>query len=173
MRIGLASVLVAIWILLWGELSLANLLSGIMVSIGLLAAFPRDRRADAVRIVLRPIAFVRLAAYFSRQLVVSNVQLTRDVLTRRPTIHTGVVACPLQAPSTRLVTVLVSLLALTPGTMPVDLELDLEPPVLHIHVTHLGDPDSIRRAVAHLETLVLSAFTPVSFLRNAPTEDRS
>jgi multicomponent Na+:H+ antiporter subunit E len=104
---------------------------------------------------------------------VSNVQLTRDVLTRRPTIHTGVVACPLQAPSTRLVTVLVSLLALTPGTMPVDLELDLEPPVLHIHVTHLGDPDSIRRAVAHLETLVLSAFTPVSFLRNAPTEDRS
>jgi multicomponent Na+:H+ antiporter subunit E len=172
-RFGLAAVLVAMWILLWGDVSPANLISGIVVSAGLLAAFPGDRRSDAVRLVVRPLGLLRLVGHFLLQLVVSNVQLTRTVLSGRRTMHTGVVICPLQAPSTRLLTVLVNMLVLAPGTMPVDLDLEADPPVLYLHVLDQPDHDAVRHSVAMLEARVLAAFTPVSFLRHGPTENPS
>ena len=158
MRVGLAGALVAIWVLLWGEASFANVLSGVLVAVALLTVFPSDAREGAPRFVVRPVAFLRLVGYFIVQLVVSNVLLTREVLSRRSRIRTGVVACELRTGSTRIMTIMANLLALTPGTMTVDAEDD--PVVLHIHVLQLHDVDDVRAQVAHLEWLVLRAFGP-------------
>ena len=158
-RIGIAASLVVLWTLLWGDLSAANLLSGTLVAVVLLAAFPGDRRDDAVRYVIRPVATMRLIAWFVVQLVRSNVLLTREVLSPRSRIHTGVVACPMRTSSSRVTTIVANVIALTPGTMTVD--IDREPPVLHVHVLKLDDVDAVRQSVTELETLVLAAFRPL------------
>lgn len=158
MRVGLAGALVVIWVLLWGEASFANVASGVVIAIALLTVFPSDTPEGAPRFVVRPLAFLRLVGYFVAQLVVSNILLTREVLSRRSRIRTGVVTCELRTGSTRIMTIVANLIALTPGTMTVDVEAD--PVVLHIHVLKLDDVEDVRAQVAHLEWLVLQAFGP-------------
>jgi multicomponent Na+:H+ antiporter subunit E len=158
MRIGIASALVALWVLLWGDLSVANVVSGIAIASALLLAFPGDRRADAVRFVIRPVAALRLVLWFAAQLVVSNVLLAREIVRRQSQVRTGVVACPMRTASTRLITVITNMIALTPGTMTVEMSED--PIVLHVHVLKLDDPDTVRADVRELEDRVLAAFGP-------------
>lgn len=147
--------LVAIWLLLWGELSVANVLSGLAVAAILLVVFPMDRRITP-RYVFRPIATARFLAYFLRQVVISNVVLSREVLSPRPRIHTGVVAAPVVGCSPGLLTFIANMTALTPGTMAVEVSLD--PPTVYIHVLHLHDIDRVRRDIARLNELAVRAF---------------
>ena len=44
--VGLVAVLIAIWLLAWGSVSWANVLSGIAVAIGLMIVLPDIRHAD-------------------------------------------------------------------------------------------------------------------------------
>jgi multicomponent Na+:H+ antiporter subunit E len=157
MRIGIASALVLLWLLLWGDVSLANVVSGIAVATVLLAAFPEDR-SDAARHLLRPLAAVRLLAWFIAQLVGANVLLTREVLSRRSRIRTGVVACELETTSSRVTTLITNLIALTPGTMTV--ATTYQPTTLYVHVLQLHDVEKVRSSVRRLESLVVAAFEP-------------
>lgn len=172
--------LTVIWVLLWGEPSVANVLSGIVVSSLLLAVFPgrRGTRPDLGR--PRPIGLVRFLAYVGVQFVVSNVLVAREIVTRRSRVRTGVVACRLRTESPSMIAFLANIVALTPGTMPVDVETD--PPTLYVHVLMLKDPASARRDVARLESLAVRAFgtaadiarvsgTPAPDARGAMTKD--
>ena len=86
--------LTTIWVLLWGRLSVANVVSGLLVSTLLLVLYPTGATGrDGGRV--RPIAIVKLVGYVAVQVVVSNVLLTRRVLSRHPNVRTGIVACPL------------------------------------------------------------------------------
>src|SRR3546814_13501079 len=60
--VAVAAVLVVVWTLLWGELSLANVVSGALVALLVLVAFPVDHDVKAVRHRFNPIAAVRLGA---------------------------------------------------------------------------------------------------------------
>ena len=153
--VGLALVLVTIWVLAWGSLTWANLASGIAVSAGLLIAVPDVRRASHLPIV-RPGPTLALVGHVLRDVAVSNLQLTREVLTPRPRISTGVVRVPLAGCSDEVVTIIANLVAMTPGTMPIEVEQD--PTVLYVHVLHLDDPDDVRRAIWHLRDQVVRAF---------------
>ena len=109
-RIGL---LTALWLLAWGEISLANVLSGVAVATALLIAFPPPA-SGSTRVRLRPLAVARLAGYVAVQLVTSNILMTRVILRRRPTVRPGVLAHKLQHPSEHVVTVMTSIIALSP-----------------------------------------------------------
>jgi multicomponent Na+:H+ antiporter subunit E len=153
--VGLAVVLVAIWVLAWGSLTWANLASGIAVSVGLLIVVPDVRRATHLPIV-RPAPTMRLVLHMLYDVAVSNMLLTRQVLSRRPRIATGVVRVPLAGCSDELVTIIASLVAMTPGTMPI--EVDQDPTVMYVHVLHLDDPDATRAAIWRLRDQVVRAF---------------
>jgi multicomponent Na+:H+ antiporter subunit E len=155
LAVGLAVVLVTIWVLAWGSLTWANLLSGIAVSAALLVAVPDVRRATHLPIV-RPGPALRLGVRMLRDVAASNLLLIREVLTPHPRTNTGVVRVPLAGCSDEVVTIIASLVALTPGTMPVEIERD--PTVMYVHVLHLGDPDEVRRAIWSLRDQVLAAF---------------
>lgn len=150
--LALVVVLVTIWVLAWGSLSWANLLSGLLVAVGIIAVVPDVRRASHLPIV-RPVPALRLLAAMLRDVVVSNLVLTRQVLSRRPEIATGVVRVPLAGCSDEVVTVIASLVAMTPGTMPI--EVDQHPTVMYVHVLNVDDPDDVRRAIWHLRDLVV------------------
>jgi multicomponent Na+:H+ antiporter subunit E len=153
--LGFVVAMVAIWTLAWGSASPANLASGVAVALVLLVAVPAARGAFRVP-VIRPRALVRLGARLARDLVVSNVVVTREVLTPGIRISTGVVGVPLPDCSDELLTLLTNVLALTPGTMPIEIERD--PTVMYVHVLHLDDVESVRHHIWHLRDLVVRAF---------------
>jgi multicomponent Na+:H+ antiporter subunit E len=155
MRIAVRVVpLVALWLLAWGEISVANVVSGTVVALVLLAAFP-PRAGDGTRVRLRPVALARLAGYIVVQLVVSNLLVAREIVGRRSRIRTGVIAHQLEQPSDAVLTMMANVIALSPGTMTVD--VTSKPPVLYVHFLLIDDVDEARRDVARLERLVVSA----------------
>ena len=97
------------------------------------------------------IAVARFVGHVLGQVLRSNVELTREVLSRESGITTGVVAVELPGCSDGLLTLITNVMALTPGTMPV--EVRQHPTVLYVHVLHLGDVEEMRRQVRHLARL--------------------
>lgn len=157
-RIILAASLVVIWVLLWGEASLANLLSGVALATVVLVAFPGDRPDDDIQYRLNVVTFLRLVGYMLNQLVRSNLLLTREVLSPRPALKTAVIALELDTRSPALITTMANLIALNPGTIVI--EIDEPGEILYIHIFYLEDLEAVRDDVEDLQRLVIGAFTP-------------
>lgn len=146
-----------VWIALWGELTWANVVSGVVVVavIGyLIRPVPRAHEVHAV-------ALVRLLAVFAVRLVTSSAAVVMTVLAPTPRrLRSGVVAVRLSQDSDLVATIVADAISLTPGTLTLDARPEGTRIVLYIHVLGLGDPEAIRTDVEGLEALVLSAVTP-------------
>lgn len=154
MSILLTLLLVVVWVLAWGEVSLANILSGLVVALALLVAFPATRRR-AGRVKVHPVALVRLVLSVTWQLLVSTVLVGREILSRRSHVRTGVIAYEVRHPSDLVLTLIANTLALAPGTMAVD--VTREPPIVYVHFLLLSDVDQARRTIGRLEDLLVAA----------------
>jgi multicomponent Na+:H+ antiporter subunit E len=153
--VGTVVMLVTVWVLAWGSLTWANLVSGAAVAVGVLALVPEIGHPTR-RVVVRPLPALRLLVRVVRDVLASNLQLTREVVTPRSGVALGIVRVPLAGCSDEVVTIVASLVALTPGTMPVDVARD--PTVLYVHVLHLDDPEAVRRSIWSLRDQVVRAF---------------
>lgn len=143
------------WILLWGQLSWANVLSGIAVAAALILwLVPRERRRAQV-VTVRPLPLLRLLVYLVRQLAVSNVTLIREVLAPKARLRIGVIGVPMHDCSEQVITTLANFMAMAPGSMPV--ELRENPSVLYVHVLHLRSIDDSRRELYRLRDLTVLA----------------
>ncbi len=148
------ALLVLLWLLAWGEASLANLASGFVVAGVLLVAFPPGRTAHP-RMRFSVIGCARLVLHLVVQLVISNVLVTREILSRRSRMRTGVLAYRVERPSDVVLTLIANIVALSPGTMTVEVTRD--PAVVYVHFLLLRDVEGARRAVGRLEALVVAA----------------
>lgn len=148
--------LAAIWVLLWGSASPANVLSGLAVGSVLVLLVPGLRRRTVGPYVLRPVAIARFVGYVLVVTVRSNVELIREVLSRSSRIRTAVVGVPLPGCSDELLTLITNVLAMSPGTMPIELRSD--PTVLYVHVLHMTDIEQVRRNILRLTDLTVRAF---------------
>ena len=156
-RMLYVTALTLVWLLLWDRITVANAVGGVVVACVVLIVFPTASRVREARpAVIRPLPTMRLAGYVLAQLAVSNGLVAREILSPRSHVRTGIVACRLRTDSPGLVTLLANIVALSPGTMTV--EVRAEPPTLYVHVLMLRDVAAARRGVAHLEHLVLRAF---------------
>jgi multicomponent Na+:H+ antiporter subunit E len=155
-RVGLVVVLTSIWVLLWGSLSVANVASGLVLSTVLLFVLPGGSRRQDRRPVIRPLAVLRLAGHVVANLAVSNVVLAREVLTPRSRVSTGVLAVPVPGCSDEVLTLLANLMALAPGTIPVETRHDSDD--IYVHVLHVGDIEDVRRRLERLRDLTMAAF---------------
>jgi multicomponent Na+:H+ antiporter subunit E len=153
--LGFAAALTVAWVLFWGDLSVANVVTGFAASAVLLVVFPLERHVEQVRHRVRPIPALRLGLTFAWELARSNLQVARDVLGGRRREHAAVVACPLRVGTPGVLTFLTNLFALSPGTMPID--ISEEPPVIYLHVLRLEDPEAVRARMARFETLFVRA----------------
>lgn len=159
--------LTALWLLLWADLSFANVVSGIVVAAVLLAAAgtrPIRRTGGSVGDgdgesdipVLAPLATLRFTVWVLAKLVQANLSLAWEILTPTNKISTGVVAVPLRTRSPLASMAVANVITLTPGTL--SIELDGMPPVLYVHVLHLHDPDQVRADLLRVEELAVRAF---------------
>jgi multicomponent Na+:H+ antiporter subunit E len=153
-HVGFVAFLLGIWLLLWGEVSVGNVVSGLLVAALLLVVFPRS--SSTTGFVVRPVPTLRFLVFFAREMVESVVLLSREVLSRRSRFHTAVIAVPARGCSGSLLAVIANLLALTPGTMTVSIETD--PPTLHVHVLIFRDVETVRVKIERLNRLVVLAF---------------
>lgn len=154
--IGYVLALAVIWLLLWGSASPANVLSGVLIGALLVVVVPGLRRSGGGRFRVRPVAIIRFVGYMAVTVVRSNAELAREIVSRGSSLHTAVVGVPLPACSDELLTLITNLLALSPGTMPIELHQD--PNVLYVHVLHLRDVEDVRREILHLTDLTVRAF---------------
>ncbi|MEZ5237748.1 MAG: Na+/H+ antiporter subunit E [Microthrixaceae bacterium] len=146
-----------VWIALWGELTWANALSGLVVValIGwLIRPVPRAH-------VVNPIGLVKLLAVFSGRLVTSSVSVILAVVAPTPErLRSGVVTVRLSHDSPLVATIVADAISLTPGTLTLDAEPDGNTMLLQVHVLGLGDPADLRADIARLEQTVLGAVRP-------------
>jgi len=160
-RIAWTAALVVLWLLAWGEVTVANVVSGIVVSSVLLVFFPLGPPGD---LRFHPVGAARLAGYVAVQLVVSNIAMVRQILRPRPTFEPGVLIHRLRHPSEGVLTAMTSVISLSPGTLTVDATADAS--AISVHFLVLDDVDAARRSLCHLEDLVVHALGAP-----APTDD--
>lgn len=153
--VAFGAFLMAVWLLLWGSVTAANVVSGLAVVAVVLVVLP-DARFATRRSPIRPVAFARLGARIVVDLLRANFVVTREIMSRDSSIHTGIVEVPLPHCSDALLTFVASVLALSPGTLPI--EVTREPGTIFIHVLHLHDVDQARGDVQSLAALAVRAF---------------
>lgn len=146
--------LVVVWVTLWGDLSVANVVSGLLVGGGLMLLFPAAGPGPMG--ALRPLKALRFAVYFLYKLAESSIVVAWEILTPGERINEGIVEVPVTGASDAVVTVVGNAISLTPGTLTVEVRRD--PPTIYVHVLHLHSIEQTRREVLNLERLVLDAF---------------
>ena len=147
--------LTAVWVALWGDVSVANVAGGAAVAVALLVVFPGT--GSSAGFVVRPVAALRFLAYFAYKLVEANIVVGWEVITpSNRGVREAIVAVPVVGASDAVVTLLANAISLTPGTL--TLEVQREPPTLFVHVLHLRSIERSRADVHRLEGLALRAF---------------
>lgn len=144
--------LTAIWLALWGNISVANVVSGVIVGL-MVTAISRVPRPVAVRI--RPLALARYVGFMIVQISVSAAVVAREIATPGSKICTGTVAVPLPDASDAVITFVADSLSLPPGTFAV--EVSEHPRTLYVHVLHFHDVAAVHRLVRRLEVLAVKA----------------
>jgi multicomponent Na+:H+ antiporter subunit E len=134
-RIVAAAVLVAVWMLLWGVFSWANLISGVLVATVVLTVFPLPPVTFAGR--PHPRGLLHLAWRFVFDLVVASVQLAVLAFRFGHQPRSAIIRVPLRVPSDLVLTLTGEAVSLVPGSLVVD--TDQASRTLYIHV--IGVPD--------------------------------
>lgn len=144
--------LTSLWVVLWRDISVANVASGLVVSAVVSSGIPRSAEHR-----VRPLALARFVGYFAVELVRANLVLAREVVTPQNQIETGIIAVPLDGYSDFVATIVANATSLTPGTLTLELVRRPEP-VLFVHVLHLHDLADARADVENMARRVEAAF---------------
>jgi multicomponent Na+:H+ antiporter subunit E len=166
-RIAMTAWLVVLWLALWGSVTVANVLSGVLVA-GVAMLVPRSPRAIGTG-AFRPWPALRFAVRFVYKLAEASVIVAAEIVTPRDRINTGIVAVPLRGCSDGLVTLVANAVSLTPGTL--TLEITREPLTLYVHVLHVRSVEQVRREVRRLELDAVRAFGSAEALRGLAEDD--
>ncbi|MGI9579350.1 MAG: Na+/H+ antiporter subunit E [Microthrixaceae bacterium] len=149
-------VAMALWVALWGDASIGNLIGGAAVATLLAVLFHPGRRERLGR--LRFVAALRFSWYVIVSLTRSTISVAWEVLTPSDHSRPGILAVQLPSATPVVLTAVTTAVGLTPGTVVVD--VGHQPTILYVHVLHLTEPSKVRRDIARLEALALAAFGP-------------
>ena len=151
-RAAMAASLVGAWCVLWERLSVANVVSGILVSIIVTSPGLGGSLAGGVK----PLPLARLLWLIFVDLVRSTVVVSRDILT--PGNHTSesIVAVTVTPAARRHLLLFTAAITLTPGTVVVD--ADIEAGTLYVHLLHDTDVEANTAHIHRLAELASEAF---------------
>jgi len=156
---GMLVWLTVLWVALWGDLSVANVLSGLMISVAVLAVAhePRlTRRGTDDDLHIVPLAMLYFGLYVLYKLAEANLILAWTIIAPRNRILSGVVEVPLRTENELVRNVVANVITLTPGT--ITFEVRAEPPALYVNVLQLHDVDEVRHDLLRIEELAVRAF---------------
>ncbi|MFI6982636.1 Na+/H+ antiporter subunit E [Embleya sp. NPDC050154] len=150
--------LTAVWVALWGTLTVANVLTGIVVAVLLSGLLPLS--SGRGRLAFRPWGLARFVAMFVGDLVMSSLRVAWQALWPGRLPRSSVVGVESATRSDVLLTLTVLALNVMPGSIVIEIRQG-RPTTLFIHALGADTPASVaaaRRAVVRLEARVVAAF---------------
>lgn len=131
--------LLLVWLLLVNEISAGHVLLGAIFGVAIPqftnAFWPEHPR------VMRPLLILRVTVRMLYDIVVANLTVARQILGPADRIKPGFIVFPLETNHENVITILASLIALTPGTVVVDLSEDRR--ILYIHALDVPDEEAL------------------------------
>jgi multicomponent Na+:H+ antiporter subunit E len=147
--------LTVVWVLLWGDLRLGNVLAGLAVAFAVTVLLPLPAVASGGR--LRPLGMVRLIAHFAKDLVVASVQVGVQAFRPGPPVS-AVIGVQLRSSSDLYLTLTAELCSLVPGSIVVEAHRLTRTLYLHVlDVDTAGGVEAARQSVLDQEERVLRA----------------
>lgn len=149
--------LTVVWVFLWGDLSIGNVLAGL--AIALVVGFGLPMASIDFHGRVRPLGVVRLALRFAADVVRASFEVAWLALRPGRTPHGAVIGVQLRSHSDLYLTMTAELCSLVPGSLVV--EAHRLTGVLYLHVLDVaqsGGIEAARRSVLEQEERVLRAF---------------
>jgi multicomponent Na+:H+ antiporter subunit E len=149
--------LMLVWILLWGTLSAANVLSGLAVALVITLLLPLPVVPIEGRV--HPLSLLRLITTVGYYLVLSSVQVAWLAVKPGPPTLSAVLRAHVAVKSDLVLALAVNIFNLIPGS--IVLEIDQTRRMLYMHVIDVGSERAVNqfyRQVAKVERLLVSAF---------------
>jgi multicomponent Na+:H+ antiporter subunit E len=149
--------LILVWMLLWGNVSAANALSGLAVALVITLLLPLP--PVPVEGKLHPISLLQLAFRIGYYLVLSSVQVAWLAVKPGPPPQTAVLRAHLAIKSDLVLALAVNVINLIPGS--IVLEIDQTRRMIYVHVIDVGSDKSVQRfyrQVADVERLMIASF---------------
>jgi multicomponent Na+:H+ antiporter subunit E len=136
-------VLALVWALLTGSFLPGNLLAGMVV--GYFILFATRRMLGPTSYFEKVPGALSFVAFYAWELVRSNLRVAADVLRSTRHLQPRIIGIPMAARTPTEVVLLALLIALTPGTLVLDISTDRH--VIYIHVLAGADADQVRHEI--------------------------
>jgi multicomponent Na+:H+ antiporter subunit E len=149
--------LTLVWLLLWGTVSIANVISGLAVAAAITLLLPMP--VVPVEGRLHPLSLLRLMIQVAWYLVLSSVQVAWLALKPGKPPTNAVLRAQLSVKSDLVLALAVQAINLIPGT--IVLEIDQDRRMIYVHVLDVAseeDVDRFHREIAQIERLLVAAF---------------
>ncbi len=157
MRYFMLNIILALtWAMLNGEINSGNIIAGFII--GYIILYVAQRALGAPSYFGKISRLIQFVAFFSVELVKSNIKVASDVLTKHNYMKPRIIAVPLDAKTDAEITLLANLISLTPGSLSLDVSNDKK--VIYVHVMYAEDADAAKREIKNgLERWVLKLFS--------------
>lgn len=143
LQILLNFVIAFIWAFLQNSYTGIDFLVGYVI--GILILFVLRRFLQFNFYFNRVWAFIKLTLLFFKELLLANIDVIKIVLSPKLTIQPGIVAVPTKLKSEWELTLLASLISLTPGTLTIDFSDDNK--IIYIHAIDVPNKEEMIREI--------------------------
>ncbi len=135
--------LTLVWVALSGEFGPGNFFFGFLLGFCVILVLARkDESKKYALIIPKLISFM---FFFIYHVIVANLIVAFDVITRHNYMTPGIVKVPLDAKSDIEITLLANFITLTPGTLSLDVSTDKK--VLYIHSMYIKSEESFIKSI--------------------------
>ena len=172
LRLWVPCWLILVWMLLWGNVSAANALSGLAIALVITLLLPLP--PVPIEGKLHPLSMMRLVLLVAYYLMLSSAQVAWLAIKPGPPPQSAVLRAHLAIKSDLVLALTVNVLNLIPGG--IVLEIDQTRRMIYVHVIDTGSEKSIRRfyrQVADVERLMIASFERDSEWLPSPYESLS
>jgi multicomponent Na+:H+ antiporter subunit E len=157
LRLWVLCWLVLVWILLWGNASVANVVSGLAIAVLITVLLPLP--AVPVEGRVHPLSLLRLIVVVGYELVLSSLQVAWLAIKPGPPPRNAVLRAQLAIKSDLVLALAVNIITLIPGSMV--LEIDQERRLIYVHVMDVGSEKAVARfyrQIEQMERLLVATF---------------
>lgn len=142
-QVVLNTVIAIMWAVLWNSYTGVDFLLGYIVGIIILFVLRRFLHFDFY--MRRVFAAFKLIALFIKELIISNIDVVKVLLSPKFDIEPGIIEVPTQLKSDWELTLLASLISLTPGTLSMDFSEDKKS--IFVHSIHVPNKEQMIREI--------------------------
>jgi multicomponent Na+:H+ antiporter subunit E len=162
--------LILVWMLLWGTVSAANILSGLAIALLITLLLPLPVVPIEGRV--HPLSLLRLIVTVAYYLVLSSIQVAWLALKPGPPPVSAVLRAHLAIKSDLVLALAVNIVNLIPGS--IALEIDQVRRMIYVHVIDVDSERAVNRfyrQVAEVQRLLVSTFEREADWRPAAREE--